>query len=48
MYKTPLYVTEQAKKTLRLAIHNDSLFLANLQVMDYSLVWSVVAARRTS
>lgn len=39
MYKTPLYVTEQAKKTLRLAIHNDSLFLANLQVMDYSLVW---------
>jgi len=45
MYKTPLYVTEQAKKTLRLAIHNDSLFLANLQVMDYSLVCAIDSAR---
>lgn len=45
-YKHPLYVSEESKRLLRLAIHNDSLFLANLQVMDYSLACAVDTDRQ--
>ena len=45
-YKHPLYVSEDSKRLLRLAIHNDSLFLANLQVMDYSLACAVDTDRQ--
>ena len=38
MVKDPVYVREPSKRFMRAAIHNDTLFLANLNVMDYSLV----------
>ena len=37
-HSTPLYVREHTKKHLETALHNDSLFLANNKVMDYSLI----------
>lgn len=40
-YHTPLYVREHTKKRLMDALHNDSLFLANNNVMDYSLIVGV-------
>lgn len=40
-YDTPLYVREHTKKHLEAALHNDSLFLANQKIMDYSLIVGV-------
>lgn len=37
-YKDPLYLREHTKKHLQNAIHNDSKFLAELNIMDYSLI----------
>ncbi|ADV21989.1 1-phosphatidylinositol-3-phosphate 5-kinase, putative [Cryptococcus gattii WM276] len=41
VYKHPLYLREQSKRILRTALFNDTLFLSNLNVMDYSLVVGV-------
>ena len=40
-HDTPLYVQEHTKKHLETALHNDSLFLANNKIMDYSLIVGV-------
>lgn len=42
----PLFVREHSKRILRSAILNDTEFLADLNVMDYSLVVGVDSARR--
>ena len=34
----PFYLREHSKRILRGALYNDSKFLADLNVMDYSLV----------
>lgn len=39
--KTPIYLREGSKRLLRQALYHDSLFLANCDVMDYSLVVGV-------
>lgn len=36
--KTPIFVREHAKRILRSALYNDSLFLSDMNVMDYSLI----------
>lgn len=36
--QNPLFVREHSKRTLQAALWNDSLFLADMNVMDYSLV----------
>lgn len=38
IYESPLFVREYAKKLLRTSLFNDTLFLAKMNVMDYSLV----------
>ncbi|OWB85352.1 hypothetical protein B5S33_g4017 [[Candida] boidinii] len=38
IYESPLFVRENAKKVLRASLWNDTLFLAKMNVMDYSLV----------
>ncbi|KAG5357463.1 1-phosphatidylinositol 3-phosphate 5-kinase fab1 [Yarrowia sp. C11] len=38
IYESPLFVREHAKKLLRTSLYNDTLFLAKMNVMDYSLV----------
>ncbi|KAK4700951.1 hypothetical protein P7C70_g5290, partial [Phenoliferia sp. Uapishka_3] len=45
-YKNPLYVREASKRFIRTAIHNDSLFLSNVNVMDYSLVVGVDSGKQ--
>jgi hypothetical protein len=39
--KYPLYLTEEAKRLLTVAIHNDTVFLTKINVMDYSLLVAV-------
>ncbi|OCF33504.1 1-phosphatidylinositol-3-phosphate 5-kinase [Kwoniella heveanensis BCC8398] len=46
VYKHPLYLRDHAKRILRTALFNDTLFLSNLNVMDYSLVVGVDSERR--
>jgi len=41
----PLYIREHSKRILRAALWNDSKFLADLNVMDYSLVVGVDTAK---
>lgn len=38
IYESPLFVGENAKRLLRASLWNDTLFLAKMNVMDYSLV----------
>ncbi|VEU22138.1 DEKNAAC103110 [Brettanomyces naardenensis] len=38
IYESPLFVRENAKRLLRASLWNDTLFLAKMNVMDYSLV----------
>ncbi|GMG40009.1 unnamed protein product [Ambrosiozyma monospora] len=38
IYESPLFVRENNKKLLRTSLWNDTLFLAKVNVMDYSLV----------
>jgi len=38
---TPFYLREHSKRILRGALYNDSKFLADINVMDYSLVCGV-------
>lgn len=42
---TPFYVREHSKRILRGALFNDSRFLADLNVMDYSLVVGVSSSK---
>ena len=42
---TPFYLREHSKRILRGALFNDSKFLADINVMDYSLVVGVDSAR---
>lgn len=41
----PLYVREHSKRILRTALYNDSLFLTDMNVMDYSLIVALDATR---
>lgn len=40
-YEKPFYLREHSKRILRGALYNDSKFLADINVMDYSLVCGV-------
>ncbi|KIY46344.1 hypothetical protein FISHEDRAFT_47454 [Fistulina hepatica ATCC 64428] len=40
-HEKPFYVREHSKRILRGALHNDTKFLADINVMDYSLVCGV-------
>ncbi|TFK77523.1 hypothetical protein BDN72DRAFT_808414 [Pluteus cervinus] len=40
-HENPLYLREHSKRILRGALHNDSKFLSEINVMDYSLVCGV-------
>lgn len=40
-HTAPLYLRDHSKRILRTALWNDTLFLSNLNVMDYSLVVGV-------
>jgi 1-phosphatidylinositol-3-phosphate 5-kinase len=40
----PFYLREHSKRILRGALYNDSKFLADINVMDYSLVVGVDSA----
>ncbi|GAA5975197.1 hypothetical protein JCM5350_000179 [Sporobolomyces pararoseus] len=44
--KTPIYVREESQNFIRQAIYNDSQFLSDLNVMDYSLVIGVDSAKQ--
>ncbi|GAA6063971.1 hypothetical protein JCM10212_004781 [Sporobolomyces blumeae] len=44
--KSPLYVREESQNFIRQAIFNDSQFLSDLNVMDYSLVIGVDSAKQ--
>lgn len=41
IYESPLFVREHSKKLLRSSLWNDTLFLAMMNVMDYSLVIAI-------
>ncbi|ODV90641.1 hypothetical protein CANCADRAFT_108698 [Tortispora caseinolytica NRRL Y-17796] len=41
IYESPLFIREHAKKYLRTSLWNDTLFLAKMNVMDYSLVVAI-------
>lgn len=45
IYESPLFVREHSKKLLRSSLWNDTLFLAKMNVMDYSLVIAIDAER---
>jgi 1-phosphatidylinositol-3-phosphate 5-kinase len=38
IYESPLFVGQYSKRILRHSLWNDTLFLAKMNVMDYSLV----------
>jgi len=38
IYESPLFVGQHSKRILRHSLWNDTLFLAKMNVMDYSLV----------
>lgn len=41
IYESPLFVRNHSKTSLRLSLFNDTLFLAKMNVMDYSLVVAI-------
>jgi 1-phosphatidylinositol-3-phosphate 5-kinase len=43
---TPIFIREHSKKLLRASLYNDSLFLADMNVMDYSLMVGVDRASK--
>ncbi|ANZ76744.1 BA75_03590T0 [Komagataella pastoris] len=45
IYESPLFIDEHAKKLLRASLWNDTLFLAKMNVMDYSLVIGIDSDR---
>ncbi len=46
IYESPLFAREHSKKLLRSSVHNDTLFLARQNVMDYSLMVAIDATRK--
>jgi len=46
IYESPLFAREHSKKLLRTSVHNDTLFLARQNVMDYSLMIAIDEARK--
>lgn len=46
IYESPLFTRDHAKRFLKTSLFNDTLFLAKMNVMDYSLVIGVDKERR--
>ena len=46
IYESPLFAREHSKKLLRSSVHNDTLFLARQNVMDYSLMMAIDENRK--
>lgn len=46
IYESPLFAREHSKKLLRGSVHNDTLFLARQNVMDYSLMVAIDEVRK--
>ena len=46
IYESPLFAREHSKKLLRSSVHNDTLFLARQNVMDYSLMIAIDEKRK--
>ncbi|KAK5948704.1 Mitochondrial distribution and morphology protein 12 [Knufia fluminis] len=46
IYESPLFSREHSKKLLRTSVHNDTLFLARQNVMDYSLMIAIDVTRK--
>lgn len=46
IYESPLFAREHSKKLLRSSVHNDTLFLARQNVMDYSLMIAIDENRK--
>lgn len=46
IYESPLFAREHSKKLLRQSVHNDTLFLAKQNVMDYSLMVAIDENRK--
>ena len=46
IYESPLFTREHSKKLLRGSVHNDTLFLARQNVMDYSLMLAIDESRK--
>ncbi|KAH0836104.1 1-phosphatidylinositol-3-phosphate 5-kinase [Fonsecaea pedrosoi] len=46
IYESPLFAREHSKKLLRSSVHNDTLFLARQNVMDYSLMVAIDENRK--
>ncbi|KAK9468144.1 hypothetical protein V1512DRAFT_203844 [Lipomyces arxii] len=46
IFESPLYVREHAKNHLRTSLFNDTLFLGQMNVMDYSLVIAIDSERQ--
>jgi 1-phosphatidylinositol-3-phosphate 5-kinase len=46
IYESPLFARDHSKKLLRSSVHNDTLFLARQNVMDYSLMMAIDKNRK--
>src|SRR5271169_5776141 len=46
IYESPLFVGQHSKRILRHSLWNDTLFLAKMNVMDYSLVIGIDGEHR--
>ena len=46
IYESPLFAREHSKKLLRASVHNDTLFLSQQNVMDYSLMIAIDENRK--
>lgn len=46
IYESPLFAREHSKKLLRWSVYNDTLFLKDQNVMDYSLMIAIDEARK--
>lgn len=46
MFQSPLFLRAHSKELLRGCLHNDTLFLSRLDVMDYSLLVGVDEEKR--
>ncbi|KAI9264771.1 hypothetical protein BY458DRAFT_513934 [Sporodiniella umbellata] len=46
IYQSPLFIRAHSKEILRSSLHNDTLFLSNRNVMDYSLLVGIDTERQ--
>lgn len=46
IYESPLFVREHSKRMLKNSVYNDTLFLAKMSVMDYSLMVAIDETRK--